>query len=50
MGDLALSATGRSVVLVSHRRDCLSGFDRVIDLSLPSQDLATGNADRPWPR
>jgi len=50
MGDLSLSATGRSVVLVSHRRDCLAGFDRIIDLSLPSQDLATRNADRPWPR
>ena len=33
MGDLTRSATGQSVVMVSHRRDGLAGFDRVIDLS-----------------
>ena len=44
MGDLTHSAAGRSVILVSHRRDCLSGFDRVIDLSPPSENLATDPA------
>jgi len=34
MGDLTRSATGQSVVMVSHRRDGLAGFDRVIDLSV----------------
>jgi ATP-binding cassette subfamily C protein CydC len=33
LGDLTRSATGQSVVMVSHRRDGLAGFDRVIDLS-----------------
>jgi ATP-binding cassette subfamily C protein CydC len=33
MGDLTRSATGQSVIMVSHRRDGLAGFDRVIDLS-----------------
>jgi ABC-type transport system involved in cytochrome bd biosynthesis fused ATPase/permease subunit len=33
MGDLTRSATGQSVIIVSHRRDTLAGFDRVIDLS-----------------
>jgi ABC-type transport system involved in cytochrome bd biosynthesis fused ATPase/permease subunit len=33
MGNLTRSATGQSVIMVSHRRDGLAGFDRVIDLS-----------------
>jgi len=33
MGDLTRSASGQSVIMVSHRRDGLAGFDRVIDLS-----------------
>jgi ABC-type transport system involved in cytochrome bd biosynthesis fused ATPase/permease subunit len=33
MGDLTRSATAQTVVMVSHRRDGLAGFDRVIDLS-----------------
>jgi thiol reductant ABC exporter CydC subunit len=33
MGDLTSSAAGQSVIMVSHRRDGLAGFDRVIDLS-----------------
>ena len=33
MGDLTRSATGQSVIMVSHRHDGLGGFDRVIDLS-----------------
>jgi len=33
LGDLTRSTTGQSVVMVSHRRDGLAGFDRVIDLS-----------------
>jgi ATP-binding cassette subfamily C protein CydC len=36
LGDLTRSATGQSVVMASHRRDGLAGFDRVIDLSLPA--------------
>ena len=42
MGDLTASATRRSVVMVSHRRDGLAGFDRVIDLSELSADPARG--------
>lgn len=41
MGDLTRSATGQSVIMVSHRRDGLAGFDRVIDLSLPTGDLVS---------
>jgi ATP-binding cassette, subfamily C, bacterial CydC len=33
LGDLTHSATGQSVVMVSHRLDVLAGFDCVIDLS-----------------
>jgi thiol reductant ABC exporter CydC subunit len=33
MGDVTRSASGQSVIMVSHRRDGLAGFDRVIDLS-----------------
>ena len=33
LGDLTRSASGRSVIMVSHRPDGLAGFDRVIDLS-----------------
>jgi thiol reductant ABC exporter CydC subunit len=33
MGDLTRSATGQSVIMVSHRRDGLAGFDHVIDLA-----------------
>jgi thiol reductant ABC exporter CydC subunit len=36
MGDLARSARGRSVIMVTHRRDALAGFDRVIDLAQPT--------------
>jgi ATP-binding cassette subfamily C protein CydC len=36
MGDLTRSAHGQSVIMVSHRRDGLAGFDRVIDLSAHS--------------
>ena len=38
MGDLTHSANGRSVIMVSHRRDGLAGFDRVIDLSRRTGD------------
>jgi thiol reductant ABC exporter CydC subunit len=38
MGDLTHSANGRSVIMVSHRRDGLAGFDRVIDLSRQTSD------------
>jgi thiol reductant ABC exporter CydC subunit len=41
MGDLTHSANGQSVIMVSHRRDGLAGFDRVIDLS-----RQTANPDR----
>jgi ABC-type transport system involved in cytochrome bd biosynthesis fused ATPase/permease subunit len=34
MGDLTRSATGQSVIMVSHRQDGLAGFDRVLDLSM----------------
>jgi ABC-type transport system involved in cytochrome bd biosynthesis fused ATPase/permease subunit len=34
MGDLTRSANGQSVIMVSHRRDGLAGFDQVIDLSI----------------
>lgn len=40
MGDLTRSATGQTVVMVSHRRDGLAGFDRVIDLSQHTGDPA----------
>ena len=40
MGDLTRSATGQSVIMVTHRRDGLGGFDRVIDLSLQTGDPA----------
>jgi ABC-type transport system involved in cytochrome bd biosynthesis fused ATPase/permease subunit len=43
MGDLTRSATGQSVIMVSHRRDGLSGFDRVIDLSQHTGDPVTGS-------
>lgn len=33
LADLTRSATGQTVVMVSHRRDGLTGFDQVIDLS-----------------
>jgi ATP-binding cassette, subfamily C, bacterial CydC len=36
LGDLTRSTTGQSVVMASHRRDGLAGFDRVIDLSRPA--------------
>jgi len=35
LGDLTRSATGRSVIMVSHRPDGLERFDTVIDLSQP---------------
>ena len=35
LGDLTRSATGRSVIMVSHRPDGLERFDTVIDLSHP---------------
>jgi ABC-type transport system involved in cytochrome bd biosynthesis fused ATPase/permease subunit len=38
MGDLTHSAKGQSVIMVSHRRDGLAGFDRVIDLSRQTAD------------
>jgi len=38
MGALTHSANGRSVIMVSHRRDGLAGFDRVIDLSRRARD------------
>ena len=40
MGDLARSATGQSVVMVSHRRDALAGFELVIDLSVQASEPA----------
>jgi ABC-type transport system involved in cytochrome bd biosynthesis fused ATPase/permease subunit len=40
MGDLTRSATGPSVIMVTHRRDGLAGFDRVIDLSVQTGDHA----------
>jgi thiol reductant ABC exporter CydC subunit len=40
LGDLARSAPGRSVVMASHRRDGLAGFDRVIDLSVQTSEAA----------
>jgi thiol reductant ABC exporter CydC subunit len=40
MGDLTRSAKGQSVIMVSHRRDGLAGFDRVIDLSAQTGDPA----------
>jgi ATP-binding cassette, subfamily C, bacterial CydC len=44
MGDLTHSATGQSVIMVSHRHDGLTGFDHVIDLSLHTGDLVTDPA------
>lgn len=38
LGDLTRSATEQSVIMVSHRRDGLAGFDRVIDLSQQTVD------------
>jgi ATP-binding cassette, subfamily C, bacterial CydC len=38
MGDLTHSTNRRSVIMVSHRRDGLAGFDRVIDLSRQTSD------------
>ena len=38
LADLTRSTAGQSVVMVSHRRDGLAGFDRVIDLSVQSSD------------
>jgi ATP-binding cassette subfamily C protein CydC len=38
MNDLTHSANGRSVIMVSHRRDGLTGFDHVIDLSQQTSD------------
>ena len=40
MGDLVRSANGQSVIMVTHRRDALAGFDSVIDLALPADDRA----------
>ena len=40
MGDLTRSAASQSVIMASHRRDGLAGFDRVIDLSLRPVDPA----------
>ncbi len=40
MGDLTRSATGQSVIMVTHRRAGLAGFDRVIDLSLQTSEPA----------
>ena len=40
MGDLTRSAKGQSVIMISHRRDGLAGFDRVIDLSAQTSDPA----------
>jgi len=42
LGDLTRSATGQSVIMVSHRRDGLAGFDRVIDLSRQTVGPGTG--------
>jgi ATP-binding cassette, subfamily C, bacterial CydC len=42
LGDLTRSATGQSVIMVSHRRDGLAGFDRVIDLSQQTVDPVAG--------
>jgi thiol reductant ABC exporter CydC subunit len=44
MGDLTRSATVQTVIMVSHRRDGLAGFDRVIDLSRQAEDLVTDPA------
>jgi len=45
MGDLTRSATEQSVVMVSHRRDGLAGFDRVIDLSRQAADPSRRDAE-----
>lgn len=41
IGDLTRSATGQSVIMVSHRRDALAGFDHVIDLSRQAGERAS---------
>lgn len=38
MGDLSRSPTRQSVIMVSRRRNGLTGFDRVIDLSRQTSD------------
>jgi len=38
IGDLTRSATKQSVIMVSHRRDGLAGFDHIIDLSMQTAD------------
>jgi ATP-binding cassette subfamily C protein CydC len=40
MSDLTRSASGQSVIMVSHRHDVLAGFDHVIDLSLQTRQPA----------
>jgi ABC-type transport system involved in cytochrome bd biosynthesis fused ATPase/permease subunit len=40
MGDLARSATGRSVVMVNHRRDAIAGFELVLDLTVQASEPA----------
>lgn len=40
LGDLTRSTTVQTVLMVSHRRDGLAGFDRVIDLSVQTSDSA----------
>ena len=40
IGDLTRSATKQSVIMVSHRRDGLAGFDHIIDLSMQTADPA----------
>jgi ABC-type transport system involved in cytochrome bd biosynthesis fused ATPase/permease subunit len=47
MGDLTRSATVQTVVMVSHRRDGLAGFDRVIDLSQPPPASSAGSPSAP---
>jgi ATP-binding cassette, subfamily C, bacterial CydC len=44
MGDLTRSATAQTVIMVTHRRDGLAGFDRVIDLSAQTGDLVSDPA------
>jgi thiol reductant ABC exporter CydC subunit len=40
MGDLTRSATGQSIIMVTHRRAGLAGFDHVIDLSRQTSEPA----------
>jgi len=47
LGDLTGSTTGHSVVMVTHRRDGLAGFDRVIDLSSSAKDLGRPGSEDP---